>query len=229
MLVSIFLGLAIFENFFATADLSATFKMKKNLNLKLNESEKTFVYEIPDYKFPRFNETIENEILYKRIGKYQQQISKNYNCHPESKKVFFIGSSTTENDYIPESKRFTNLFSKGINSSSKQKFCIFNYGVGGNILLNAKTILFAYGTILKPDYVITMFNGTDLGHLVRNKKYDYFDNGERSFFEIQNSYPLTNFELIKEFLRIIFQKLIFLLEMHLVNLKKIQIQKIKIF
>ena len=210
--ISVLIALVIFEIFIATANLSNKFELKKNLHLKLREPEKIYTYNIPANKLARFNNTIKNETLYKRIGKYQEQLSEGNRCETDSKIIFFIGSSTTENDYIPEENRFVNLFTKKINTLTDEKFCVFNYGVGGNILLNAKSILYTYGSIIKPDYVITMFNGTDLGYLIRNNDYNFFDDGERRFFDTTSTYPSSNLNLVKEFLKNNFSKTYFLVK-----------------
>jgi hypothetical protein len=204
--VSICAAVFLYEHFVSKTDLTGQYADERFLRLKLREPNARYNYSIPDYKFESFNQTIEDVRLENWIEEHQYQFGPYNNCGSKGLRMLFLGSSTTENNYLPMMERFPNLVAESLADEAGGGVCVYNYGVGGSLIQNARTIFFAYGPVLNPDIVFTKFNGTDLGYLIRHGRYDHFRDGEKSIFVNRTEQPLSMFGLVKEIARSFFPK-----------------------
>ena len=102
------------------------------------------------------------------------------------KRVFFIGGSTTENHWVPDTERWPHLV--GESKLLSNKITSYNFGVGGyNIHQNFQKF-YALLSRLEPDYVVLMNQINDIGKGLNGGYYNVVDDVPlHNSFEIKNN------------------------------------------
>ncbi len=131
---------------------------------------------------------IANEYLYKSKVKFQT--NSDGAILPlggkGEKRVFFIGGSTTENHWVPDTERWPYLV--GESKLLSNKITTYNFGVGGyNIHQNFQKF-YALLSRLEPDYVVLMNQINDIGKGLNGGYYNVIDDVPlHNSFEIKNN------------------------------------------
>jgi len=84
----------------------------------------------------------------------------------KSKKIYFLGGSTTETLFVPERERFPSILERKLNKFDAQNiYQIYNGGVSANHAMHSVFTLLSKVIDKQPDYVVLMHNNNDLGLL----------------------------------------------------------------
>lgn len=216
ILFTVFFSLLIYENLIAKEYVIKQ-GITKDIYLKLRDSNAININKPHTLLMKRSNKSLENRDYVQKVGQYNQTLSHIGDCSSRDKKIFFIGSSTTESNFVDEGSRWVDKLQGLLDDEYNNTYCLFNFGVGGNTLINAQTVIFSYNQILRPQYTFLMFNGTDLGYLINSESHNYHftHRNERKFFNFKEKLEFS--DLFKYPIKYFFPKTINIISKTIIN------------
>lgn len=124
----------------------------------------------------------EGDLFYKHGSKISFRTdSKGYilgnNKNNKSKKVLFIGGSTTECFEVDEEHRFPNKTHEVLEKKYSKKIETFNYGVRGHTTQDSILLTMYLHRYLRPNYIVLMHNLNDRSWLSLNGGYITYPKG----------------------------------------------------